>query len=108
MVHFHLVSSEEWKFFIPSGIKRNKSHFFTLSSSHLCRWKELTSYESAEEFCDDVGYPCLVRPSYVLSGKAMLVAHSAQDLQKYLKSCAELNKDKPVVISKFITEAKVK
>lgn len=73
----------------------------------MCRWRELTSYESAEKFCDEVGYPCLVRPSYVLSGKAMLVAHSAQDLQKYLLSCAELNKDKPVVISKYITEAKV-
>ncbi|CAL8100609.1 unnamed protein product [Orchesella dallaii] len=69
------------------------------------RWRELTNYESALEFCEDVGYPCLVRPSYVLSGKAMLVAHSAQDLQKYLKSCV-LSKDKPVVISKFILEAK--
>jgi len=72
------------------------------------RWKELTSYESAEEFCQEVGYPCLVRPSYVLSGAAMLVAQGSSDLQKYLKTCAKLTKDKPVVISKFITEAKVR
>jgi carbamoyl-phosphate synthase/aspartate carbamoyltransferase/dihydroorotase len=69
------------------------------------RWKELTSYESAEKFCQDVGYPCLVRPSYVLSGAAMLVAHTSQDLKKYLSTCT-LNKDKPVVISKYIMEAK--
>lgn len=70
------------------------------------RWKELTNLKSAIEFCDEVGYPCLVRPSYVLSGAAMNVAYSNQDLESYLKSASEVSKEHPVVISKFILEAK--
>lgn len=70
------------------------------------RWKELTNLKSAIEFCEEVGYPCLVRPSYVLSGAAMNVAHSNNDLESYLKSASEVNKEHPVVISKFILEAK--
>lgn len=70
------------------------------------RWKELTNLKSAIEFCEEVGYPCLVRPSYVLSGAAMNVAHSNNDLEAYLKSASDLSKDHPVVISKFLLEAK--
>ncbi|XP_076645661.1 carbamoyl-phosphate synthetase 2, aspartate transcarbamylase, and dihydroorotase rudimentary [Halictus rubicundus] len=70
------------------------------------RWKELTNLRSAIEFCEEVGYPCLVRPSYVLSGAAMNVAHSNNDLESYLKNASEVNKEHPVVISKFILEAK--
>ncbi|XP_069677002.1 multifunctional protein r [Periplaneta americana] len=70
------------------------------------RWKELTNLKSAIEFCDEVGYPCLVRPSYVLSGAAMNVAHSPQDLETYLKSASDVSKEHPVVISKFLLEAK--
>ncbi|XP_015605089.1 CAD protein [Cephus cinctus] len=70
------------------------------------RWKELTNLKSAIEFCDEVGYPCLVRPSYVLSGAAMNVAHSNHDLESYLKNASEVSKEHPVVISKFILEAK--
>ena len=70
------------------------------------KWKELTSMESAKKFCNEVGYPCLVRPSYVLSGAAMNVAHSDDNLETYLKEACSLNKDHPVVISKFIQEAK--
>ncbi|KAI8435053.1 hypothetical protein MSG28_003468 [Choristoneura fumiferana] len=70
------------------------------------RWKELTDLESATSFCDEVGYPCLVRPSYVLSGAAMNVAYSSQDLEAYLKSASKVSKDHPVVISKFIMDAK--
>ncbi|XP_063359449.1 multifunctional protein r [Cydia amplana] len=70
------------------------------------RWKELTDLESAIAFCDEVGYPCLVRPSYVLSGAAMNVAYSNQDLEAYLKSASKVSKDHPVVISKFIMDAK--
>ena len=70
------------------------------------RWKELTSLESAKMFCNEVGYPCLVRPSYVLSGAAMNVAHSDENLETYLHEACALNKDTPVVISKFIQEAK--
>ncbi|XP_015120937.1 CAD protein [Diachasma alloeum] len=70
------------------------------------RWKELTNLTSAIEFCEEVGYPCLVRPSYVLSGAAMNVAHSHQDLESYLKNASDVSKEHPVVISKFILEAK--
>lgn len=70
------------------------------------RWKELTNLKSAIEFCDQVGYPCLVRPSYVLSGAAMNVAHSNQDLETYLNAASDVSKEHPVVISKFILESK--
>lgn len=70
------------------------------------RWKELTNLQSAIDFCKEVGYPCLVRPSYVLSGAAMNVAYSNQDLETYLHAASVVSKDNPVVISKFLTEAK--
>ncbi|XP_033171032.1 CAD protein [Drosophila mauritiana] len=70
------------------------------------RWKELTNLQSAIEFCEEVGYPCLVRPSYVLSGAAMNVAYSNQDLETYLNAASEVSREHPVVISKFLTEAK--
>ncbi|BFG01259.1 CAD protein [Drosophila madeirensis] len=70
------------------------------------RWKELTNLKSAIEFCEEVGYPCLVRPSYVLSGAAMNVAYSNQDLETYLNAASEVSREHPVVISKFLTEAK--
>ncbi|KAK4875623.1 hypothetical protein RN001_012045 [Aquatica leii] len=70
------------------------------------RWKELTNLESAISFCEEVGYPCLVRPSYVLSGAAMNVAHSNQDLETYLKTASDVSKEHPVVISKFLLESK--
>lgn len=70
------------------------------------RWKELTNLQSAIDFCEEVGYPCLVRPSYVLSGAAMNVAHSNQDLETYLNAASEVSKEHPVVITKFLTEAK--
>ncbi|GAB0099416.1 CAD protein [Sergentomyia squamirostris] len=70
------------------------------------RWKELTNHQAAFEFCEEVGYPCLVRPSYVLSGAAMNVAYSDKDLASYLNAASEVSKDHPVVISKFIQEAK--
>jgi carbamoyl-phosphate synthase large subunit len=69
-------------------------------------WKELTSLDDAEEFADRVGYPVLVRPSYVLSGAAMSIALSRKELKLYLKKASDISKDYPVVISKFITNAK--
>ncbi|UCD14464.1 MAG: carbamoyl-phosphate synthase (glutamine-hydrolyzing) large subunit [Thermoplasmatales archaeon] len=69
-------------------------------------WKELTSVKEAEEFANKVDYPVLVRPSYVLSGAAMSVALSNDELKKYLKKASEVSKERPVVISKFITGAK--
>ena len=68
----------------------------------------MTNLKSAIEFSDEVGWPCLVRPSYVLSGAAMAVAHSHQDLETYLSKASAISKEYPVVISKFILEAKVK
>jgi carbamoyl-phosphate synthase large subunit len=69
-------------------------------------WKELTSIEEAERFADSVGYPVLIRPSYVLSGAAMSIALSKTELKRYLKKASEVSKEHPVVISKFITGGK--
>ncbi|KAM9617172.1 multifunctional protein CAD isoform 5-T5 [Morphnus guianensis] len=69
-------------------------------------WKELSDMESAKHFCCKVGYPCVVRPSYVLSGAAMNVAYSDSDLEKFLSNAVAVSKEQPVVISKFIQEAK--
>ncbi|KAM3674905.1 multifunctional protein CAD [Ammospiza maritima maritima] len=69
-------------------------------------WKELSNMESAKHFCCKVGYPCVVRPSYVLSGAAMNVAYSDSDLEKFLSNAVAVSKEQPVVISKFIQEAK--
>uniref|UniRef100_A0A286XC64 Multifunctional protein CAD n=1 Tax=Cavia porcellus TaxID=10141 RepID=A0A286XC64_CAVPO len=70
------------------------------------QWRELSDLESARQFCQDVGYPCVVRPSYVLSGAAMNVAYTDGDLERFLSSAAAVSKEHPVVISKFIQEAK--
>lgn len=69
-------------------------------------WKELTSIEEATEFCDKVGYPVLVRPSYVLSGAAMNTVYSEHDLASYLNQAADVSRDHPVVITKYIENAK--
>jgi len=73
---------------------------------HQPPWKELTSIREAEDFSDKVGYPVLVRPSYVLSGAAMSIALSREELKKYLEIASKVSEDHPVVISKFITQAK--
>jgi carbamoyl-phosphate synthase large subunit len=70
------------------------------------QWKELTNLRDAESFANDVGYPVLVRPSYVLSGAAMSIALSKEELHAYLKKASQVNREHPVVISKFITQAK--
>ncbi|OMH85528.1 Protein pyrABCN [Zancudomyces culisetae] len=69
-------------------------------------WRELTKTEDAFAFCRQVGFPVLVRPSYVLSGAAMNVAFSEQDLDAYLKQAVTVSKEYPVVITKFIEDAK--
>merc|ERR1719198_2508732 len=61
-------------------------------------WQMLKSQEEAIAFCDRVGYPCLVRPSYVLSGAAMNVAYSRDELGAYLTEAAEVSKEHPVVV----------
>ena len=69
-------------------------------------WKLLTTQEDALSFCEDVGYPCLVRPSYVLSGAAMNVAYSSEELRGFLSLAGEVSGDKPVVVSKFIEDGR--
>jgi carbamoyl-phosphate synthase / aspartate carbamoyltransferase len=69
-------------------------------------WKELTSFEEAKEFCNKVSYPVLVRPSYVLSGAAMNTVYSEADLESYLQQAAEVSREHPVVITKYIENAK--
>jgi len=69
-------------------------------------WKELTSPEAAVNFADQVGYPVLVRPSYVLSGAAMNVAYNDAQLTGFLHEAADVSKEHPVVVSKFIQGAK--
>lgn len=69
-------------------------------------WAELTSPSSAVKAAEEIGYPILVRPSYVLSGAAMSVALNRGTLLKYLKRAADISPDHPVVISKFIENAR--
>jgi len=69
-------------------------------------WEELTELKSAKEFCNKVSYPVLIRPSYVLSGAAMSVVLSEEELENYLKKASDISKEHPVVISKFITDAR--
>ena len=66
-------------------------------------WQELSTFAEAKNFCDEVGFPVLVRPSYVLSGAAMNVVFSAKDLERYLTDATDVSPDHPVVITKFIT-----
>ncbi|HBC20578.1 MAG TPA: carbamoyl phosphate synthase large subunit [Porphyromonadaceae bacterium] len=70
------------------------------------RWSELTSMDAIDRFVDEVGYPILVRPSYVLSGAAMNVCSNEQELTRFLKLAADVSKQHPVVVTEFIQEAK--
>jgi len=69
-------------------------------------WSKLQSIEDAKRFAEKIGYPVIVRPSYVLSGSAMRVAYNETSLENFLKLAAKVSLDHPVVISKFITQAK--
>ena len=68
------------------------------------KWSVLTSMEDVQKFIDEVGYPVLVRPSYVLSGAAMNVCHNDDELRRFLEAASEVSKEYPVVISQFMTE----
>jgi carbamoyl-phosphate synthase large subunit len=70
------------------------------------RWKELTSFEQIDSFTDEVGFPVLIRPSYVLSGAAMNVCHDKQQMHKFLTLAAKVSKEHPVVVSEFLQNAK--
>ena len=69
-------------------------------------WKELTSIEDMEEFVAKVGYPVLVRPSYVLSGAAMNVCYNEEELKEFLQMAKEVSKEFPVVVSQFMLDTK--
>ena len=69
-------------------------------------WKELTSIEDMEAFVEKVGYPVLVRPSYVLSGAAMNVCYNEEELKEFLQMAKEVSKEFPVVVSQFMLDTK--
>ena len=69
-------------------------------------WRALTSFDDIREFVSEVGYPVLVRPSYVLSGAAMNVCYDDEELHRFLSMATEVSKEFPVVVSKFMTETK--
>ena len=69
-------------------------------------WRALTSFDDVKDFVNQVGYPVLVRPSYVLSGAAMNVCYDDEELHRFLNMATEVSKEFPVVISKFMTDTK--
>jgi len=79
-----------------------------LDQLQICQpgWSKLLSISEAKRFAEKIGYPVLVRPSYVLSGSAMRVAYNETALENFLKLAAKVSRDHPVVISKFIDHAK--
>ena len=70
------------------------------------KWKELTTNAELHSFVDEVGFPVLVRPSYVLSGAAMNVCYNTEDLDKFLSLAAEVSQKHPVVVSEFMQRCK--
>ena len=70
------------------------------------RWKELSSMDDINQFVEEVGFPVLVRPSYVLSGAAMNVCSNQEELERFLQLAANVSKKHPVVVSQFIEHAK--
>ncbi len=69
-------------------------------------WEELTSLKEAEKFANRVGYPVIIRPSYILSGAAMSIALNKRELKQYLQKASDVSSEHPVVVSKFIVKAK--
>lgn len=69
-------------------------------------WRALTSLDDIKEFVSEVGYPVLVRPSYVLSGAAMNVCYSDEELERFLNMATEVSQDYPVVVSQFMQDTK--
>ncbi len=70
------------------------------------QWKELTSMSEINEFVDKVGFPVLIRPSYVLSGAAMNVCYTHEEMEIFLRAAAKVSKEYPVVVSEFLQNAK--
>ncbi|KUK78473.1 MAG: Carbamoyl-phosphate synthase, large subunit [Proteiniphilum acetatigenes] len=70
------------------------------------RWKELTSFDEIDSFVEEVGFPVLIRPSYVLSGAAMNVCYSREQMHTFLQLAANVSREYPVVVSSFLQNAK--
>jgi carbamoyl-phosphate synthase large subunit len=70
------------------------------------KWKALSKQEDVQAFASGVGFPVLVRPSYVLSGSAMRVASSSSELERYLAAATKVSQERPVVVSKFVDGAR--
>ncbi len=70
------------------------------------RWKELSSFEEVDSFIEEVGFPVLIRPSYVLSGAAMNVSYNKEQMHRFLEMAAKVSKEYPVVVSEFLMNAK--
>ncbi len=70
------------------------------------RWKELTSFDDIDKFVEEVGFPVLIRPSYVLSGAAMNVCYDHESMYEFLGAAAKVSKEFPVVVSEFLQNAK--
>ncbi|KAK7169392.1 hypothetical protein R3I93_005380 [Phoxinus phoxinus] len=69
-------------------------------------WRALSSLEEAVSFASNVGYPCLLRPSYVLSGSAMNVVYGEDEMKRFLEEATQVSQDHPVVITKFVCGAR--
>ena len=82
------------------------SSMLTRNNISQPEWSALTSMDDINEFIDKVGFPVLVRPSYVLSGAAMNVCSNRDELERFLKLAANVSEDHPVVVSRFIEHAK--
>ena len=82
------------------------SEMLTRHGINQPEWSALTSMEDIDEFIARVGFPVLVRPSYVLSGAAMNVCSNEEELKRFLRLAANVSEDHPVVVSKFIEHAK--
>ena len=82
------------------------SSMLTENGINQPEWSALTSMEDIDKFVDRVGFPVLVRPSYVLSGAAMNVCSNKDELTRFLQLAANVSEDHPVVVSKFIENAK--
>ena len=92
---------------IDRAENRNRfSHMLDLLGIDQPAWQELTSLEDVKAFIAKVGYPVLVRPSYVLSGAAMNVCYDEEELELFLKMAAKVSKQYPVVVSQFLQNTK--
>lgn len=90
-------------------LAENRSKFSSLLDAldvEQPEWSELSTVDDALKFANSIGYPVLVRPSYVLSGAAMGVASNDKELVQFLQRAVDLSKDQPTVISKFLENAK--